>query len=498
MKVQKTNAHVVHPPTFASIRKFHEQLQKLAKTPDYSFICQPNKKFDARTKWLEKKTVLSHTGWCVTSGYIHVHLYVALSRKFKGKRIAHSEENMRRFADLLEHSKQIEAAFGQELIWQEDTTSAGMYQASIFVLPTALKIADDYNEDRWPEIQRELLATAKRLNDALSPHFSRIKKAERLKSNPKRAPTEASLPSPALTSEKPPRAQTLPDILQTAETADTLTGDKLYQQRARQALPILVRQAYAGKTIYYSDLAREMGMPNERNLNYVLGSIGQTLLQLSKDLAENIPPIQCLVVNRQTGLPGEGIGWFIDKVRYSEMSKQEQAAILRAQLEMVFQYPKWEKVLNHLGFHPLGNSMLPDQLSKASKRFKFDAVESEHHKKLKEFIAANPSVLGLPVTTPFGIIEFDLPSGDTVDVLFQTDKQWTAVEVKSHISQEPDLIRGLFQCVKYHAVAKAQLASLGKKANVRTVLVIGKPLPDSLIPLKHVLGVKVHVQTTTS
>lgn len=496
MKVQKTNAHVVHPPTFASIRKFHEQLQKLAKTPDYSFICQPNKKFDARTKWLEKKTVLSHTGWCVTSGYIHVHLYVALSRKFKGKRIAHSEENMRRFADLLEHSKQIEAAFGQELIWQEDTTSAGMYQASIFVLPTALKIADDYNEDRWPEIQRELLATAKRLNDALSPHFSRIKKAERLKSNPKSAPTEASLPSPALTSEKPPRAQTLPDILQTAETADTLTGDKLYQQRARQALPILVRQAHANQTIFYSDLAQEMGMPNERNLNYVLGSIGKTLLQLSDKLNEKIPPIQCVVVNRQTGLPGEGIGWFMDKVRFSEMSKDEQAAITKAQLELVYQYPKWFEVLEQLDLKPL-QSGLSDLIAEATKRKNFCAVESEHHKNLKNFIAANPTTLGLPTSTPNGKIEFDLPSGDTVDVMFKTDKQWTAVEVKSHISPEYDLIRGLYQCVKYKAVLKAFLSAQYPHARARTVLVVGKPFPKSLIPLRNLLGIEVLIHPSS-
>jgi len=34
---------------------------------------------------------------------------------------------------------------------------------------------------------------------------------------------------------------------------DAIGGDKLYQQRARNALPRLVRQAKAEQPIYYSD-----------------------------------------------------------------------------------------------------------------------------------------------------------------------------------------------------------------------------------------------------
>jgi hypothetical protein len=56
---------------------------------------------------------------------------------------------------------------------------------------------------------------------------------------------------------------------QTAKIAnpDLLDGEKLYQERARLTLPYLVRQAKAGQTIYYSDLAKEINIPNPRNLN---------------------------------------------------------------------------------------------------------------------------------------------------------------------------------------------------------------------------------------
>jgi hypothetical protein len=52
-----------------------------------------------------------------------------------------------------------------------------------------------------------------------------------------------------------------------------LSGSKLYQERARKALPLLVRQAKAEQPIYYSALAEYLDMPNPRNLNYVLDYI---------------------------------------------------------------------------------------------------------------------------------------------------------------------------------------------------------------------------------
>jgi len=117
----------------------------------------------------------------------------------------------------------------------------------------------------------------------------------------------------------------------TAKISEPISGDKLYQERARAALPLLVRQAEAGVLVIYSDLAEELGMPNPRNLNFVLGSIGMSLECLSKAWKEKVPPIQCLVVNKNTGLPGEGIGWFLeDKEDFAALSlRVENAQLLK-------------------------------------------------------------------------------------------------------------------------------------------------------------------------
>ena len=56
-----------------------------------------------------------------------------------------------------------------------------------------------------------------------------------------------------------------------------LGGDKLFQVRARSALPLLVRQAEVAQPVVYGDLAEELGIPNPRNFDYVLGAVGRTM-----------------------------------------------------------------------------------------------------------------------------------------------------------------------------------------------------------------------------
>ncbi len=142
-------------------------------------------------------------------------------------------------------------------------------------------------------------------------------------------------------------------MARTATTAAPIFGGMLYQERARAALPLLVRQAEAAAPIFYSALALELGMPNPRNLNYVLGCIGQTLEILSKQWKEKIPPIQALVVNKNTGLPGEGIGWFlVKKEEYSELPAKRKREIVQAELQHVFAYPRWREVLSGLSLTP--------------------------------------------------------------------------------------------------------------------------------------------------
>ena len=99
---------------------------------------------------------------------------------------------------------------------------------------------------------------------------------------------------------------------ETAKKASPMDGDKLYQKRARKGLPLLVRQARPRQPITYERLAIELDMPNPRTLNYPLGCIATSLQRLADDWKQPIPPIQSLVVNKNTRLPGPGIHGFLD------------------------------------------------------------------------------------------------------------------------------------------------------------------------------------------
>lgn len=274
-----------------------------------------------------------------------------------------------------------------------------------------------------------------------------------------------------------------------ADILEPISGDKLHQVRARAALPLLVRQAQAGTPVFYSDLAEELRMPNPRNLDYVLGSIGYSLERLSKAWRIKIPPIQCLVVNRKNGVPGEGIGWFlIKKKEFGKLPLRQRRAIVEAELQYVFSFQRWNEVLKTFELEP-ATADFSVFVKRASGGF--GGGESESHKELKEYIARNPKIIGLGAKTKLGTTEYPLPSGDSLDVSFNGKAMWVAAEVKSSISPEADIIRGLFQCVKYRAVMEAVLLSEARPQNARALLVLESGFPQSLISLRNVLGVEV-------
>ena len=115
--------------------------------------------------------------------------------------------------------------------------------------------------------------------------------------------------------------------------------------------------------------------------------------------------------------------------------------------------------------------------------------ESIHHKKLRVFVLENPDCVSVEGKIVISETEKSLPSGDRLDVFFETRKRWYGIEVKSHISSESDIIPGLYQCVKYKVVMEKHLAVLGIDMDVKVILALGHEFPRDLIPIKNTLGV---------
>lgn len=278
-----------------------------------------------------------------------------------------------------------------------------------------------------------------------------------------------------------------------AETGEVATGlidgGKLYQERARRALPILVRQAKAHQTMLYSELAAELGASNPRTMNYPLGAIGQALLNLEKTWGRPVPPIQALVVTRATGLPGDGIGYFTPSAEtFKEASRQQRQLIVRRVLHEVFIYPDWDLVLEALELRPTSGPPLPP-VSEVERGG--GGGEGAEHRALKNAVAQNPGWVGLRKGLSPGKTEAPLYSGDSLDVLFEDSRQRTAVEVKGRSASRSDIVRGLFQCVKYEAVLNAEARVSGLPLDCEAVLALGGVLPRDLVELRHTLGVRV-------
>lgn len=78
-----------------------------------------------------------------------------------------------------------------------------------------------------------------------------------------------------------------------------------------------------------------------------------------------------------------------------------------------------------------------------------------------------------------------------MDVVFEDGRRRIAVEVKAVDAEVGDLVRGLFQCVKYLAVLDAEASTRQAQIDCRTVLALGGGLPAHLYPLRAILGIDV-------
>jgi hypothetical protein len=83
-------------------------------------------------------------------------------------------------------------------------------------------------------------------------------------------------------------------------------------------------------------------------------------------------------------------------------------------------------------------------------------LESKEHKALKAWVIKSPRHFKAYGTFKSGKNEHCLSSGDRLDAYFDNGKQYLAVEVKASHTSDAELMRGVYQCVKYKAVRRAE------------------------------------------
>lgn len=263
-------------------------------------------------------------------------------------------------------------------------------------------------------------------------------------------------------------------------------------ENVSKAIPILIRWAQSGITNnHYEDLNRELGYGKFTGIGHVLGCIDVVLNKLSDkpEFKEHpIPTLNALCTNKSTNLPSYGFEFVLSD--YASYEPEAQRLIVDGYNVKAIKYEEWGKVLTALCLTPSIVYSEKDE-EKIRKGEYSHYSESEAHKKLKTFIAENPSTINLNnVETAQN--EFILLSGDRLDVYFELkDRTRIAVEVKSRISSDDDILRGIYQCVKYKSVLDAENHVHGNLYDSNAILVIEGELSESNNQVKKLLGVEV-------
>lgn len=289
--------------------------------------------------------------------------------------------------------------------------------------------------------------------------------------------------------------------------SDYFAGSAWSQTYAKEALPVLVNLAESRSATTYTELAKILlgDQKYAHPLMSALGRLGHALESLNEAEPKKfgtIPPIQLLVCNQSSGRPGNLALTFLGfkKSDTDKMSKQQLDAIVSAARQKIFEYQRWHHVLKALGLKPVTLELpAPESiLPKIRELERHSTREGEEHERLKLFLAQNPKRIGIRWKGT-GDTEHLLLSGYRLDISFRDDTKWIAVEVKGKHSPPADLIRGIFQCVKYKVILATQLRYETLQGQVvhlqrtipRVVLACGAPLPTDLLTFAKSLDVEV-------
>lgn len=267
---------------------------------------------------------------------------------------------------------------------------------------------------------------------------------------------------------------------------DEVISTSATREKVKLIIPILIGWAKAGisdKT--YGDLNKLIGYKSGLNssIGHMLGSSDLVLKRLQELTGEEIPTPNSLVCNANSGIPSDGLS-FVTKEAYEEMSHEDKRRFIKQLNAVAIHYDKWDWVLAQLGLKPSISSSDVEEIR--SGKVHGSGGEGAEHKALKEYIASHPALVG---AIENGLTEYILLSGDKLDVWFPNSQ--IAVEVKPTTSPDSDVLRGLFQCVKYKATLDAEAAIIGEKPEAKVILVIGGHLSKSNMEIQRTLGVSV-------
>ena len=239
-------------------------------------------------------------------------------------------------------------------------------------------------------------------------------------------------------------------------------------------IPVLIRWAKSGKTnMTYGDLRHATGIKNIQNIGRLLKRVHFVINELKGQSGVEIPTLNSLVKNKSTKLPSDGFE--IVYPSYNKLNDDEKKVFVEGLDSKAINFKRWDWVLDQLGLEP-AQITTDEELQSKTGKIGGSSGEGKDHKKLKKYILDHPESIGIKDVVSRSD-EYTLPSGDRVDVyIIRKNGDRIAVEVKPESSPDEDMLRGIFQCVKYVSVMEAVRALGCGSFNVSTILVLGGSL----------------------
>lgn len=265
-----------------------------------------------------------------------------------------------------------------------------------------------------------------------------------------------------------------------------LCSDKGLRHTFGYLLPVVTANA----TITYGEIAAKLandlriaGSVFPTHIGWVVGTLMRRILAID----DAAPLINVLVVNQKSGEPSNGADGFLrEQFNLAEkrlIPEQRRRELIAKEAKNVYAFKNWPRLYRRLfkkdapPADPVSlikgdeEDGVPPASSQSGQRFGGPA-ESEEHRKLKRYVLRHPEKVRAPSKPEAAQSELMLLSGDEVDVYFARGDTVHLVEVKSVRSTEPDLIRGVYQCIKYRAVFRAQRTSTNPDLRVEATLVV--------------------------
>jgi hypothetical protein len=282
------------------------------------------------------------------------------------------------------------------------------------------------------------------------------------------------------------------------------TNENLIENGLAPAMRWLIAVALDGSTMTYGELKRKLednaGFSTifATRIGFVAGSLMETIQKVEPDA----PLINVLVVNQTDRQPSKGAGVFMarrfgERRLHREDAKQQypqlwEETFKRAAGE-VYSYTEaqWTALFERVFGTHLDPEKIKRDREKRHEGTEKDGIptgrrygpggEGPLHQSLRMWVKSNPGAIQRAFNDATTDTEVDLDSGDRVDVVYKLADRIAVLEVKSRISDEVDLRRGVFQCVKYRAVRQAM--DVRDDAVVEAYLITETPLSGEISAL---------------